>query len=75
VLAIAASIHDDTALVDETTALQEEYRGDLDIQVVGIEHLSVGADVCWPWPRRGLDGCGTRSPNPDEAFTSVSTST
>ena len=41
VLATAASIHDDTALVDEIAALQDEYRGDLDIQVVGIEHLSV----------------------------------
>ncbi len=41
VLATAASIHDETALVDEIAALQGEYRGDLDIQVVGIEHLSV----------------------------------
>lgn len=41
VLATAASIHDDTALVDEIAALQDEYQGDLDVQVVGIEHLSV----------------------------------
>ena len=41
VLATAASIHDDTALVDEIAALQGEYQGDLDVQVVGIEHLSV----------------------------------
>lgn len=41
VLATAASIHDDTALVDEIAELRDEYRGDLDIQVVGIEHLSV----------------------------------
>lgn len=41
VLATAASIHNDTALVDEIGALQDEYRGDLDVQVVGIEHLSV----------------------------------
>jgi hypothetical protein len=41
VLATAASIHDDTALVDEITALQDEYQGDLDVQVVGIEQLSV----------------------------------
>jgi hypothetical protein len=41
VLATAASIHDDTALVDEIAALQDEYRDDLDVQVVGIEHLSV----------------------------------
>jgi hypothetical protein len=41
VLAVAASIHDDTALVDETTALLDGYRDDLDIQVIGVEHLSV----------------------------------
>ncbi|WP_157441119.1 hypothetical protein [Actinoplanes awajinensis] len=41
VLATAASTHDDTALVDEITALQGEYRGDLEIEVIGIEHLSV----------------------------------
>jgi hypothetical protein len=41
VLAVAASIHDDTALVDETTALQDEYRNDLNIQVIGVEDLSV----------------------------------
>src|SRR5215471_6827712 len=32
VLATAASIHDDAALVDEIAALQDEYRGDLEIQ-------------------------------------------
>jgi hypothetical protein len=41
VLASATSIHDDTRLVDEITALRDEYRDDLDIQVIGIEHLSV----------------------------------
>lgn len=41
VLATAASIHDETALVDEITELQKEYKDDLDIQVVGIEHISV----------------------------------
>lgn len=41
VLATAADIHGDTRLVDEITALQDRYRDDLDIQVVGIEDLSV----------------------------------
>lgn len=41
VLATAASIHDETALVDEIFALKNEYQDDLDIEVVGIEHLSV----------------------------------
>lgn len=41
VLATAAALHDDTSLVDEIVALQNEYRGDLDIEVIGIEHLSV----------------------------------
>jgi hypothetical protein len=41
VLATAARLHDDTALVDEIAALQDDYQGDLDVQVVGIEHLSV----------------------------------
>ena len=71
VLATAASIHDDTALVDEIAALQDEYRDDLDIQVVGIEHLSVklrdaaaivaaffGRD--WPGPSAAWDHLSPR---------------